>query len=180
MLRGEKFSGSLWKGASSPKVERFKKRVARETKEDAEKTKVRKRDKRCRFPLCGCAKMKLKIGAVALREVSHSRHKGMGGQPSGTRSVAALMVLLCMARHRQLRFSVDRGTVEWKALTPAGANGPIAWFICVALSGMQISPHASVERVKWVEVARESAVGVLEPLTEKQRQILEQLAEMAV
>jgi hypothetical protein len=175
-LRGETFGGSFWKGASSPKVERFKKRLTRDTKEDAEKTKVRKRDKRCRFPICGCGKMKLTLGPAANREVSHSRHKGMGGDPSGERSKAALMVLLCLGRHRQLTFSIDRGTARWRPLTTAGANGPIAWEIDMYVYLKIFKPRGA----RWVEVARESAPGVLEPLTPDHAKILTQLAEMTL
>lgn len=89
--------------------------------ENSEKQKVRDRDKVCRFPMCGC-----RTRGIALH-VSHSKHRGMGGNPTGDRTQTPLMVLVCAARHRENRISIDRGTLQWRALTSAGADGPIAW-----------------------------------------------------
>jgi hypothetical protein len=86
--------------------------------EDAEKQKVRRRDGYCRFPLCGCGKMRLRT------EVSHSEHKGMGGNPAGDRSKADLMVLVCHRRHKDGRVAIDKGTLRWRALTARGRQRP--------------------------------------------------------
>src|SRR5262245_41830807 len=92
---------TFWKTGGSPKVERFKKRMALKADEDAEKAKVRRRDKRCRFPLCGCGRMQLQL------DVAHSGplgHKKMGGDPDGHTSVSSNLLLVCRARHKELRF----------------------------------------------------------------------------
>lgn len=154
----ERWTKSHFKEGGSPKVARFKQRLARKSKEDEQKAAVRKRDKWCRFPLCGCRKYHLAL------HVSHQQHKGMGGNPNGERSTTSGMMYVCSARHRENRFAIDRGTVRWRALTKDGADGPVAWDVA---SGKT-----------WKEVARERAVNHLEPLTEAQRAILLELAEM--
>lgn len=104
--------------------------------ERAEKQKVRERDRRCRFPLCRCHLRR------TFCEVSHRFHKGSGGDPTGERSKAELMILLCPARHRTSAWSVDQKTLRWTPLTDAGSDGPVAW----AFRDKDGS---------WVEVARE-------------------------
>lgn len=89
--------------------------------ENANKQQVRDRDRVCRFPLCPCKNFDLFL------EVSHSEHKGMGGDPTGERSAPELMVLICNWRHRLSRYSIDRKTLRWRPLTAAGANGLIVW-----------------------------------------------------
>lgn len=104
----------------------------------------------------------------------------MGGNPKGERSVAALMVLVCSARHRELPMSIDRGTIRWRALTPKGANGPIAWDILTARRA-HASPAGVVvgREMRYEEIARETSPGVLAPLTPQQRSYLLDLAEMS-
>lgn len=97
-------------------------------------------------------------------EVSHQRHKGMGGNPEGDRSIAELMMLLCAWRHRSGRWAVDRGNVKWEARTERGADGPVAWYLATAKG--------------WELIALESAVQVLEPLQRHQKAALRGLAEM--
>lgn len=136
------------------------------------KAKVTRRDRVCRFPLCGCRR--LGFALKARPEVSHRTHKGMGGNPAGDRSTPALMVLLCAHRHQFGAVSRHAGTLREKFLTRDKYNGPVAWEIDVAAT-------ASPRRTKvhaWREVARERSVGVLEPLADWQREILERLAEM--
>jgi hypothetical protein len=143
----------------STKVERFVRRTKRDNEEDAEKRKVRNRDKYCRFPMCGCGKMKLRT------EVSHAQHKGMGGNPARDRSKAELMVLVCGARHKDNVTSIDRGNIRWRPLTALGSNGPIAWDVR-SVSG------------DWFELARETAPHVYQPFSSKQQATLLKLSEM--
>lgn len=154
-----RWNGPQFKKPVSSKVERFKRRMDLKNKEDAEKQKVRRRDRYCRFPLCGCGTMKLRT------DVSHSQHKGMGGNPAGDRSKAELMVLVCGARHKDNVTSIDRGNLRWRALTARGSNGPIAWDVR-SVNG------------DWFELARETAPHVYGPFSTKQQATLLRLSEM--
>lgn len=128
----------------------------------AEKRKVRRRDKVCRFPLCGCRALKLRL------EASHDFHKGMGSK-NGV-SIAPLMVLLCVHRHQDGKISRHKGTLRSVYLTPDQHDGPVAWLVDAASMGGKGGG--------WIEVARESAPGILEPLEAWQREMLTELAEM--
>ena len=163
------WSGSNFKKSPTDrKLEQRDDRRAEIAHEEAEKRKVRKREKfACRFPLCGCRKLKLRL------EVSHDKHKGAGGNPSGDRSIAKLMVLLCVHRHQDGAVSRHKGTLKTKYLTrSAGYNGPVAWLVDLNAIGRP------VRRERFKEVARESAPGVLEPLTPWQEEVLALLASM--
>lgn len=152
--------------SSGPTARRRRAKHARlKREENANKAKVRARDGRCRFPLCGCAAQHLFL------EVSHSEHKGMGGDPTGERSAPELMVYLCNWRHRIARYSIDRGRLRWVPLTPAGANGPIAWemFMDNAVPGRP---------GEWVELARELELWRLAPIDPLVLPILQDLAQM--
>jgi hypothetical protein len=153
-----------WKPSrTARKLAERKADVALEAHEDVEKAAVRRRDRLCRFPLCGCRKLGLR------REVSHDAHKGMGGNPAGDRSDRRTMVLLCVHRHQHGAVSRHKGTLRAAYLTAKGYEGPVAWWVDLSEVGQ---PPA------WLEVARESAPGQLEPLTETQATILETLAKM--
>jgi hypothetical protein len=154
----------------SRKVVRVLKRRAAATLEETEKAKVRRRDRYCRFPLCGCGKMKLALA------VCHSEHKGIGGNPAGDRSQAALMIYLCSARHRENAISWDRGTIRIRPLTDQLFAGPCAWDVDLPRS---IEAMKKNER-RWVEVARERSLHVFEPFTLHQETVLKRLAEMTV
>jgi hypothetical protein len=121
----------------------------------------------CRFPICGChfEGGAERPGSKAFVEVSHQRHKGMGGDPTGERSLPAGLICVCNWRHKESTYSIDKGTVRWVALTSAGANGPVAW-------------EVEIDSGRWLEVARESAVQVLEPITLAGQYVLKMLAEM--
>src|SRR5216110_2341889 len=134
---------SNFKNPIAGRIVRARAAAKRKGKEDGEKRKVRGRDRYCRMPLCGCRKFRLAL------HVSHSRHKGMGGNPAGDRSLAALMLLVCSARHKENRIAIDRGTLRWRALTRAGANGPVAWD--VDRDAMRVIADGRAD--DWIELA---------------------------
>jgi hypothetical protein len=117
-------------------LERHERRLKREKFEREEKAKVRRRDRKCRWPHCECQAMR------ARPEVHHVNRKGSGGD-HGLRSTADQMLLLCYAKH-QGPVSQHSGDCEIVMLTAAGTDGPCEFF------------------EKGVSVGREIAVGVLE------------------
>ena len=151
----------------SEKVQRTLRRKARESHEDGEKAKARRRDKGCRFPLCGCGRLGLS------REVSHSEHKGAGGNPDRSRSVSSKLVYLCSERHRTNAFSIHNHTIECRPLRASlGMDGPVAWLVDKRLLRYCNGEGQRPARSVCVEVARETAVGVLAPMPESSRAIL--------
>lgn len=159
----------------SAKVQRAMRKAARDNHEDAEKAKVRRRDKGCRFPYCGCRKLRLRL------EVSHSEHKGAGGNPKGDRSEASKMVQVCAERHKDNPISIDKGSLRWVPMVAKlGANGPIAWQIDIALvnyyRGLR---HDRPVEPRWMTLAEETAPGgPLHPTTASQWDVLMWLADM--
>lgn len=102
-------------------------RAAQVKHEKDEKAKVRRLDKTCRFPLCGCRALGLRL------EVSHQEHKGMGGNPSGDRSTADQMILLCVHRHQDGLISRHKGTLRVVALDEQkGMRGPVGFDVDVS------------------------------------------------
>lgn len=182
------FNGPMWKDGMTPKKRRAKRRRELTTEERAEKDVVRERDRHCRFPLCGCQEPG--HGLKSIPTVSHDIHKGMGGDPSGKVSIASLMILLCKWRHQDGHVSRHAGTLQTRSLTPDGNDGPLAWLVDMTA----VRPgFYEQKRGVWFEVAREqyvepwTAAGSppgtrppieLAPLTDEQRSILEELAEM--
>lgn len=155
----------------SARVQRALRRINIESAEDREKAEVRRRDKGCRFPLCGCRKLRLAL------EVSHNEHKGSGGNPDGSRSTAPLMMQLCRERHSTNVFSVHNRVVEWVPLyKKLGANGPVKWLVDLALLRYYIEGGRRPSTVRLTVVAIEGSPGVLEVVSE--RAALESLAEM--
>jgi hypothetical protein len=144
-------------------------------KERGEKGKVRHRDGKCRFPRCGCQAPRTNP-FKAILTVSHDFHKGMGGNPSGDVSIAALMILLCKWRHQDGPVSRHAGTMQTRYLTPDNNNGPVAFLIDLHA----LYPEEHYKRGTWYEVARETSVGEIdeEMLTEEQARVLKDLAEM--
>lgn len=140
-------------------------RKARVSKEQAQMQAVRKEDRFCRFPLCGCKAFKLR------QDVCHTVHRGVGGNPAGDRSDTAFLILLCSARHRENIVSLDRKTMRIRPLTRLGLRGPCAFDV----DAQALLPRA---RVRWVEVGREKARHYFEPFTPEQRVILEKLKGM--
>jgi hypothetical protein len=154
---------------------RAKKARAARTLETRNKQKVRDRDGVCRFPECNCGRERIML------HVSHTEHKGMGGNPTGSRSVPSKMLLLCAWRHREGRIAIDQGTLRWEATTPAGAAGPIDWYASIdELHRLGLIPEAvTTGRDEWLCLARGVSLHTYE-IDDEQRPILEHLAEMNV
>lgn len=142
------------------RVEERKEKLKVASLERLNKAFVRKRDKKCRFPLCGCKLFRRHA------HVSHREHKGPGGDPKGLRSDTDNMVLLCPFRHLENRVSIHQGNLQWDPLTKIGANGPIVW--------------RELHGKAWIVLARETSIGSWEPFTDSQRVRLERLAEMDI
>lgn len=150
----------LWKyDKPSAKLQRELRRTRRESHESSEKAKVRRRDRGCRFPYCSCKKKRVRL------EVSHSEHKGSGGNPDGSRSAADLMVQLCEVRHKGSPVSIDRGAIRWHPLTPAGSDGPIGWQVDMNLVAYLRGHNPTrPSEPRWVLIAEELAPGrVVQP-----------------
>lgn len=149
---------------SERKEEERKVRARKISAERNNKVKVRRRDRGCRFPLCGCRKKNFRSA------VSHDVHKGMGSKDGV--STTELMVELCEHRHQFGRVSRHAGTLRTVHLTDAGYNGPVAWFVDLGVINRWSASK------NWFEVAREDAPGRLQPLTATQKAVLEELAKM--
>ena len=100
----------------------------------------------------------------------------MGGNPAGDRTIPELMILLCYWRHQHGRIAVDKGGIRWAALTADGANGPIRWYIDTEALWDELRPV--VDQRGWIELARESRPGHLEPLNPWQTRVLRELGKM--
>lgn len=148
------------------KIAQRRKRLDAVNTENAQKREAKRRDlHRCRFPLCGCRALGLRI------EASHNKHKAMGGNPAGDRSLAAGLVTLCLHRHQHGRISVHKGTLRPRFLTDDEFNGPIAWEIDLSELG------AKAMGPLWQEIARERAIQSW-TYTDSQRETLQLLADM--
>lgn len=177
-----------------PKGFEARRRAAKRRKLDAAELKnmqkARVRDAHCRFPLCPCHEMIPLPHRTLIEltgEISHAEHRGSGGNPKGDRTVPEKLLLLCNWRHKLAKFSVDRKTIRWEPLTAAGANGPIRWLIdLMAFNNYQLRhggrcwllPFLDGEVIGWTELARETELHSLEPLTDAQAAILSLLAGM--
>lgn len=154
--------------AALPKTkDRAKRARGAKTIERSSKSEVRRLDRYCRFPKCGCGK---KGYALA---VAHLEHKGIGGNPAGDRSEIERMILLCAPRHREHKYSLDRSTIRIEPTTAAGTRGPCVWSVYVrrAFAG-------GAQHVGWIEIGREITPHFFEPFTSEQLAILKKLAEM--
>lgn len=96
-------------------MERREKRKAVESFEDAEKHKVRIRDRmQCRWPACNyCRRYK-----NLTLHVAHVQGKGRGGS-----SLARNMILLCSLRH-EWPISLHSGDCRISPLSSRGTDGP--------------------------------------------------------
>lgn len=151
--------GPHWKPEKGEKTREHRKLSRKaEAVEAAAKGHVRKRDRYCRFPLCGCDEFRL------ARHVAHTKHKGMGGNPKGDRSHALTMLVLCSARHRESAYSLDMGTIRVTPLTKMGTAGACVFEVL------------SRDNQTWFEVGRERGLHDFEPFTMEQRTLLTYLA----
>jgi len=129
------------------RAEQDRRRGRQQDERDA-KAQVRRRDRICRFPGCGCKRLHLRL------EVAHVRHKGAGGNPAGDRNDPANLLLLCTHRHRYGRVSLHAGTLRVRCLTARGTNGPVAWDMVWEV----ISEKC---RQEWVTLAEEARPGLV-------------------
>lgn len=142
--------------------------------EGVEKATVRRRDKHCRFPRCGC---RSSWGLDAMKRVptvSHDFHKGMGGDPTGGVSIAPLMILLCKWRHQDAPVSRHAGTMQTRYLTPDNNDGPVEFLVDL----FAVYPGRYERKGMWFIVATEVERGVLGELTVEQRDVLHDLTGM--
>lgn len=160
--------------ATARKIEKKDTTRKRASAELDHKKTVRRRDKYCRFPLCGCRRLGLTL--IARGEVAHTKHKGAGGNPDGDRSAADIMVLLCKHRHQDGIVSMHKGTLKAVYLTEKKMAGPVAWLVDFSVPGMGGRSHEP----HWKEVARETAVQQLAPLASWQAAVLGKLGGMEI
>lgn len=162
----------MWKeSAVVARGKRHAEKAKRKTALRDKKDEVRVRDgRRCRFPLCGCGRLKMRL------EVSHARHEGRGGNPAGDRSDPHTMVQVCAGRHKESRLSIDQHTIRWEGLTDRGSDGPIRWLIDMRELMNFLSVQRDKVRPQWFELARETGIGTWEPFTAMQREVLDDLA----
>ena len=171
----------------NPKPERIMDRVRRhmkrqETKAAEERVmrQVRREDRYCRFPLCGCGKLKLPM------DVAHAGdegHRKMGGNPSLSATTPENLILLCRPRHRAHKFAIDKKTLRVEPLTERGLRGPVAWSIdhlaVCRMVGMDITDAEGLPfQPEWYLLAREISPHQCEPFSPAQSAILQLLAGM--
>ena len=147
--------------------EKGDRRREREREEKAAKAESRRRDgNRCRFPLCGCQRKHRRL------ESAHVVDKSRGGP-----NKAANLITLCVDRHQDSSVSLHRGTLEIVAKDERGTDGPVAFFVDYdEACWYGVVPAAMRDR--QVCLARESAIGVLEPIDDWQRVILDEIGRM--
>lgn len=97
-------------------LERRQKRLLRARHERAVMDDCKRRDRyRCRFP--GCTYHDLVVHAC------HLEHRGMGGNPTGDRTIRQKLITLCAYHHGEL----DRGRLMVTPLTEKGTDGLVGW-----------------------------------------------------
>ncbi len=94
---------------------------------------------RCRFPGCEYMSKKPRL------ETAHQRHRGIGGNPDGSRTTLPELVTLCWLHHA----AYDRHEIDIQPLSVDGFNGPAVFYV-------------RSESGKWVHVATEQRIGVSE------------------
>lgn len=129
-----------------------KKKTERKTTERKNMDAARKADKGCRFPLCGCRKLGLRV------EVAHLTHRGMGGNPKGDRTQPDNVISLCAHRHQHGEISLHKGTLDIRPLTPDGTRGPVMFLVDAETLGLD----PNYER-RWYVLASEEAPGQCKP-----------------
>lgn len=141
------FDPELAEGLQKPvrgkaKAEHRQRHADADTREERNKTKVRRRDShRSRWP--GDDGMPL--------EVAHLNHKGIGGDSQTIRSVTPLMILVSKDVHQGPR-SLTSGDKRVVFLTDEKADGPCAFLERVSRVGNV-----------WKEIGRELWPGQLAP-----------------
>ncbi len=130
---------------------------------------VRERDILQRFPYTQNA---ITLGGPL--EVAHGEHRGMGGNPSLSRTTRKTMLLLSRRRHKEHKFSVDQKSLKWEALTDDGTDGPIRWWIDVERLPEDFRAKWMLMPLDgWLLLATESAPHVWIPFTAEQQAILD-------
>lgn len=145
-----------------------KKKTDRKTKERQSMDVARKADRGCRFPLCGCKKLGLRV------EVAHLRHRGMGGNPKGDRTQPDNVISLCTHRHQHGPVSLHKGTLRVEPLTTEGTRGRVMFLVDAETLG--VSPNYGD---RWYIVAIEESPGRCRP-DWTQETNLNTLAEMSL
>lgn len=150
---------------------RARKRRRLDTKESAAMQEVRDRDERPRFPLASVSRWPAYDECQPL-EVSHSEHRGMGGDPTGKRTQRQTMLLLSRKRHTGHKFSVDQGGLKWTPNDPErGSDGPIQWWLnCDYLPAEYVTAKA-LPKGHWVQLAIEYEPHHWWPLTSEQKEL---------
>ena len=115
-----RFAKPVPKQRGAAVLERLEKRKVTKSAEEAEKRKVRQRDRVCRWPRCQHVKDDVRL------EVSHLVSKGMGGD-KGIRSTADQMVLLCYLHHQGPE-SLHSADLFIEAETERGSDGALAFW----------------------------------------------------
>ena len=159
-----------WKPSrTARKLKERQTKLDRKATERKSMNEVRKVDKTCRFPLCGCKKLGL------AQHISHMQHRGIGGNPKGDRTQPENLIKLCFHRHQDGAVSIHRGTLKIEPLTDAGARGPVLFWVDTASLSM---PAIGAYTGPWFLIASEIRPGVLEPLFPMQEHYLKELARM--
>ena len=90
-------------------------RAERTSHEQAEMTAAKVRDEyKCRVPRCIYKSKQLRIDAA------HQVHRGMGGDPRGTRTERRTCIALCVVHHGEY----DHGDLDISPLTDRVFDGP--------------------------------------------------------
>ena len=110
-----------WKQRGQAVVERMERKKNTKAAEEAEKRKVRLRDKGCRWPRCTHAKDGVRL------EVAHVLNKGMGGD-KGVRSTADQMILLCYLHHQGPESLHSTDLAIYPESVTAGTDGPVTFW----------------------------------------------------
>ena len=101
--------------------------------EQVEMRAAKKRDKyRCRYPACEFKS--LVVDACHMRGAMALGHRGMGGNPNGTRTDRRWLITLCRRHH----MVYDRGHFNIDPMTVAGANGEVVF--------SQVTSHVRFDR----------------------------------
>lgn len=110
--------------------------------EQREMAAAKRRDHgKCRWPRCEYAKRHLPI------DPCHLMHRGMGGDPKGTRTTRDQVISMCRIHHGLL----DRGDLDIQPMTSAGTDGPVAFYRRLASGRLE---HVATEVQIGVSVTR--------------------------